>query len=61
MLKIDGIPIAVDSCAYYHISHPHLGYYRGTSMDGPIKKVVGRMIKNTITHFTFQELLEKRN
>ena len=29
-------------------------------MEGPIKKVVARMIKNTITHFTFQELLEKR-
>ena len=29
-------------------------------MDGPIKKVVGRIIKNTVTNFTFQELLEKK-
>jgi hypothetical protein len=35
-LKEDYLPIAVDSCVYYHVEHPHLGYYRGTSMSGPI-------------------------
>jgi len=58
--KIDNIQIVIDSCAYYHIDYPHLAHFRMTSLADAVLKVSAGIIKNTVTNFTFQELLEKR-
>ncbi len=53
----DNIQILIDSCAYYHISHPHLAHYRMSSLTEAVIKVSGGIIKNTVANFTFQDLL----
>lgn len=60
LMTRDNVSILIDSCAYYHIENPHLAIFRMSSLDGAISKVCGGIIKNTISNFTFQELLEKR-
>lgn len=59
-LNADNISIVIDSCAYYHLDQPHLAHYRMVSLRQSVLKVSGGIIKNTISNFTFQELLEKR-
>lgn len=57
----DNISIAIDSCAYYHLEKPHLAHYRMQNLQEAVQKVCGGIIKNTISNFTFQDLLEKRD
>lgn len=45
---------------YYHIAEPHLMFYRVDNLEGSLAKAVGGLIKNTVTAFTFQDLLEKK-
>lgn len=61
LLTADNIQIVIDSCAYYHIDHPHLAHFRMSSLTEAVVKVSGGIIKNTVTNFTFQDLLEKRD
>ena len=60
-MKTDNISIKVDSCLFYHIEYPELNYYRVEDIEGSLAKALGGLIKNTISAFTFQELLEKRD
>ena len=53
----DNISIIINSCAYYHLEQPHLAHYRMQSLREAVLKVSGGIIKNTISNFTFQELL----
>ena len=61
LMTKDNIQIIIDSCAYYHIDHPHLAHFRMSSLTEAVIKVSGGIIKNTVTNFTFQDLLEKRD
>lgn len=45
---------------YYHVTEPHLMYYRVDNLQGSLSKAVGGLIKNTVSSFTFQDLLEKK-
>lgn len=58
---LDNINIVIDSCAYYHIDHPHLAHFRMHSLSQAVIKVSGGIIKNTVANFIFQDLLEKRD
>jgi hypothetical protein len=42
---------------YYHVAEPHLMFYRVDNLEGSLAKAVGGLIKNTVTSFTFQDLL----
>lgn len=55
--KKDNISITIDSCVYYHIENPHLATFRMNDLVQSVLKVAGGIIKNTISQFTFQELL----
>jgi hypothetical protein len=56
-MMLDNIQIIIDSCVYYHIDHPHLAHFRMSSLAESVIKVSAGIIKNTVTNFTFQDLL----
>lgn len=56
----DNISIVIDSCSYFHLERPHLAEFRMERLREAVSKVCGGIIKNTISKFTFQDLLEKR-
>ena len=60
MKSIDNISIVIDSCCYYMIKEPHIATYRIQNINQIIAKACGGVIKNTVSQFTFQELLEGR-